>query len=94
MAGIGDVEPLRGRVGRHLAGVEQAGFMRLVGLGGERDRSLVELAPERPLQTKRTTQDPTCLRADYTTGYDLTLRSRESVVPELSQELLYDELVI
>jgi pseudouridine kinase len=24
----------------------------------------------------------------------LTLRSRESVVPELSQELLYDELVI
>jgi predicted patatin/cPLA2 family phospholipase len=41
------------------------------------DAQIIELAPVRPLETKRTTQDPACLRADYRAGHALAHRSRE-----------------
>jgi predicted patatin/cPLA2 family phospholipase len=43
------------------------------------DAQVVELAPATPLQTKRTTQDVTRLRADYTLGRELAHRSHEQL---------------
>jgi len=48
------------------------------------DAQIIEIAPVWPLKTKRTTQDPACLRADYATGHALTHRSRERLHTLLS----------
>ena len=48
------------------------------------DAQLIEIAPVAPLKTKRTTQDPACLRADYASGHALTHRSRERLQALLS----------
>lgn len=41
------------------------------------DAQVLELAPPTPLQTRRTTQDVSCLRADYALGQQLAHRSHE-----------------
>ena len=48
------------------------------------DAKVVELAPSTPLQTRRTTQNVTHLRADYTLGRQLAHRSREQLRSLLS----------
>jgi predicted patatin/cPLA2 family phospholipase len=48
------------------------------------DARIVELAPAQPLKTKRTTQDPACLRADYESGHGLAHGSRERLAELLS----------
>ena len=48
------------------------------------DAQVLELAPSMPLQTKRTTQNVTHLRADYTLGRQLAHRSHEQLRTLLS----------
>ena len=50
----------------------------------EPDAQIIELAPEVALQTKRTTQNPACLRADYATGLRLAHSSRQRLNELLS----------
>jgi predicted patatin/cPLA2 family phospholipase len=48
------------------------------------DAQIIELAPAQPLKTKRTTQDPASLHADYRTGHNLAHRSRERLTALLT----------
>jgi predicted patatin/cPLA2 family phospholipase len=48
------------------------------------DAQIIEIAPVAPLKTKRTTQDPACLRADYATGHALAHGSQERLHALLS----------
>ena len=53
-------------------------------LSPEQVAQVLELAPPAPLQTKRTTQDLACLRADYELGKQLAHRSHEQLRALLS----------
>jgi predicted patatin/cPLA2 family phospholipase len=49
-----------------------------------KDAQIIELAPNVALQTKRTTQNPAFLRADYAAGLQLAHSSRQRLSELLS----------